>query len=65
MMRYPTGAYAFRQRFGEKRQVFQINSKAATEDALKALSLLTLQKLNANENVDDVKHWAKAQIHLL
>ena len=64
-MRYPTGAYAFRQRFGEKRQVFQINSKAVTEDALKALSLLTLQKLNANENVDEVKHWAKAQIHLI
>ena len=65
MMRYPTGAYAFRQKFGGKKQIFQIMSRSAKPEDFKNLAERTLAKLNADEDADSVKAWAKGQALLV
>lgn len=65
MMRYPTGAFGFRQKFGSKKQIFQVLAKRASPEDFKQLAERILAKLNAGEDVDEVKAWSKAQVLII
>ncbi len=63
IMYYKHGpSYGFREKFYSKRQVFQLQSKTMKPEALKMLAESTLVKLNAGEQVEDVRLWAKLQL---
>ena len=55
-------SYGLREKFYSKRQAFQLQSKTMKPEALKMLAESTLVKLNAGEQVEDVRLWAKLQL---
>ena len=57
-----TGALALRECFGNKRQLFQINSCSKDRQALEAILNRCIDRLKAGEHLDFVKAWARKQV---
>ncbi len=60
LMRYQTGAWAVRQKFGIKKQLFQIFKKGKEDDA-KRICEAAISRLDQGASEHSVKEWAKAQ----
>jgi hypothetical protein len=61
MMRYPTGAYAFRQKLPPKKQIFQVLPKTMSADAFPEFAKQILERLNGGHEPESVKLWARGQ----
>ena len=59
-----TGAWAVRQKFLAKKQVFQLVAHNLSTGEPEAIVDQALGKLSAGESEDAVKAWAKAQVSL-
>jgi hypothetical protein len=63
MMYYqqPRSAYAVRQKFGSKKQVFQLRHKIMKKEDCLRITIESIAKLNAGMSEEAVKQWATQQ----
>ena len=52
-------SFAVREGWGQKRQLWSVSNKAASENQLRELASKCCEKLSAGESSDKVKKWAK------
>ena len=55
-----SGTWAFRQKFGDKKQIFQLTKRSLTASAHAELKDQVLLKLNSGQDPQQVEQWARA-----
>jgi len=54
-------ANAFREKFGSKRQIFQLRRQGLSEAKHEQVATAVLKKLNLGQDPQEVETWARAQ----